>query len=188
MTNKPHDGGQSSALMYWAALLLVVFPLLSLATAWPPAPASAGWRFAAVGLLAGALLLPTVGLVAAALLARALGHRVALAAIGVAAGTAALLLTVVGIGFALDAIQLHGLVGPARLARFDRDVAMAAIQLTLTATTGAMVSVTSLRAVHRSRPLARRQRTAPVPPPVVGVTARSAPQPPFQQPQPQQQP
>ena len=62
--------------VYLVAFLLVAGPLMDLAAGiWPLSPSSVAWRFAATGLLSRALLVPTLGSLAAMLAALVLDHR-----------------------------------------------------------------------------------------------------------------
>jgi hypothetical protein len=156
----------ASGLTYWVALLLVVIPLLTLAPAWPPRVATAGWRFGVFGILASTLLLPTVGVVLASYTATALGHRRTLATIALASGTAAVLLLVGLAGFALDTLQVLREVPPARATAFWITVGRAVLQTVACAGTGIVVAAGGIREVRR-----RGRAHAPhrAPPMIVGA-------------------
>ncbi len=108
--------------VYLVAFLLVVGPLLDLATAiWPLRPTAVAWRFAAAGLLSKALLVPILGSLAAMVAALVLEHRRFLRVVAYTNAGIAILLIGTTTLFVLDTIQLRG--GIALEARGAYDVA-----------------------------------------------------------------
>lgn len=99
--------------LYLFALVLVVSPLIDLfSTAWPLRPGDLSWRYGFVGLGAGYLNTPILGVVLAAAIAVWQEHTALLRTLGVvSAVVAVVLLLVLGI-WPLDFLQIRGLRPP----------------------------------------------------------------------------
>jgi hypothetical protein len=98
---------------YAIALLLVALPLLEFTlTVWPIRPSIVLWRFGSFGLLTQAMMLPTLGMFLALVLARYLEQRRMQQLLGAVAGLVFLLL-VAGVGlFLLDSLQARSMARP----------------------------------------------------------------------------
>lgn len=96
--------------LYLFALVLIAMPMLDFMTSVMPArPGDFSWRYGAMGLMAGYLHTPMLGLVLGMAVAWALGHGGLLRASGVLSMLAAVgLLGVMGV-FALDVLQMRGM-------------------------------------------------------------------------------
>jgi len=104
---------------YFFAFVLIFWPVADLVTnSWPPQWGSVQWRYGFMGLLAGYLHTPVLGLTLALVLAYAMNHRRTLRALSALSVIGALgLLAVLGL-FALDVLQISGTVPAERLASF----------------------------------------------------------------------
>jgi len=109
-----------STAIYFLAVLMVLMPPLDIILSMPQyLPRVAMWRFGAIGLLSGAMLLPIAGLLLAGLTAAASGHRWMNRMVLVCTTLAGLLFLLVLVLFALDAIQVRRDTAPELLRRFD---------------------------------------------------------------------
>jgi hypothetical protein len=110
MSRPSHASPLAVSGLYVFAALLVLSPLMDLvSTVWPPRPGDFSWRYGFLGLLAGYLHTPILGLVLAMAVAFWQGHARALritGALGCAAGVA--LLLAMGV-FALDVVQMRAM-------------------------------------------------------------------------------
>jgi hypothetical protein len=96
--------------LYLFALVLIVMPALDLITTVLPArPGDFSWRYGALGLMAGYLHTPMLGLVLALAVAYWAEHRWVLKFGGALSGLAALGLGLVMVVFALDVLQMRGM-------------------------------------------------------------------------------
>lgn len=99
--------------LYLFALVLVLSPLMDLtSTAWPMRPADLAWRYGFLGLAAGYLHTPLLGLVLALLVAWWTGGSAALRVLGVGMMAGALVLMLAMGMFMLDVLQMRGLREP----------------------------------------------------------------------------
>ena len=104
---------QLSAPAYFVAFLLVVIPLFdALMSVAPFHPRAAQWRFAVVGLLSNALMIPSVGLLFAVVTAVTLDHAAAKKAIRIFSWIAVVVLGAAIGFFALDSMQTRAAVRP----------------------------------------------------------------------------
>jgi len=105
--------------LYLFAFLLVFWPLADLVTNTLPFQiGSVRWRYGFGGLMAGFLHTPILGLVLATLVAFWHRSRATLRALGFLELLASILLVVVMVTFALDALQLRGTRPPESLPSF----------------------------------------------------------------------
>jgi len=105
--------------VYLFAFLLVFWPLADLVTnTLPFQTGSVRWRYGFGGLMAGFLHTPILGLVLATLVAFWRRSRATLRALAFLELLATILLVVVMVTFALDALQLRGTRPPASLPSF----------------------------------------------------------------------
>jgi hypothetical protein len=93
--------------LYVVAFALVLVPTLDFVFSVPPAEfASVQWRFAAVGLLSGFVLMPMMGLALACVIAGMLKQFHVVRLLVILCLTIALVLIVISLGFVLDVLQL----------------------------------------------------------------------------------
>jgi hypothetical protein len=134
---------------YAIGMLVVVVPLGDLAAGIGSLnPGAVPWRFGAAGLLSGALVLPMVGLglwFAAAVL---LGHRGFLRALSVLSAITLLLVGVILVMFALDALQVRVQVRQDDKRAFDLAAAKAAVTFLLEGVVLAVLTVNLHRAAQ----------------------------------------
>src|SRR4051794_17704974 len=125
----PSQGRRILGGLYPVALLLIVSPLIDLATAvWPIRPSEVSWRFGTFGLITSALVTPIVGIVLLQAAAALLGHARTLWVASVLSVVAGALLLIGTALFLLDAVQLRGTVVEAARQSYD----LAAIKALLT--------------------------------------------------------
>jgi len=109
-----------SAPLYFATILLVALPALDLvANIWPLRFGDVGWRYGAAGLMSGYLLTPLLGLLLAWVVASLGRHRRAMLITSVFAVFGALVLVVIVLGFALDALQVRSGISPENMSHFE---------------------------------------------------------------------
>jgi hypothetical protein len=124
-----------TGIAYFLAALMMVLPLLDVTLNLGSLQfGTVRWRFGAIGLITGALLIPVFGLLLTAATAAAARHRrVLLLAVGLAALGGLIMLTLAGL-FMLDALQVRNEVNAPMLRRFDVTVVRTVItQLILVA-------------------------------------------------------
>src|SRR3954470_1361886 len=104
---------QLAAASYFVAFLLIAIPIFdALMSVAPFHPERAQWRFAAVGLLSNALMIPSVGMLIAVVAAVTLDHVGALRVIRVLSWLVVpVILAAIG-AFALDSMQTRAAVRP----------------------------------------------------------------------------
>ena len=103
--------GKLAPPAYFVAFLLVVIPFFdALMSVAPFHPGVAQWRFAAVGLLSNALMIPSVGVLVAVVTAVTLDHDAAKRAIRVASWIMVPVLFAAMGFFALDSMQTRAVV------------------------------------------------------------------------------
>jgi hypothetical protein len=134
--------------LYAVAIMLMVVPILEVGSqlGWTASPSTLNWRTGAVGLLSGALLTPTFGLVVGVVTASVFQHRwiqrllIALTAFS-AIGCVVLLLT-----FALDSLQLRPTVTEAMRRAYTVAMLRAFVNLAVTIVVLAIVCVGAFKA------------------------------------------
>lgn len=120
--------------LYLVAALLVVSPLVDYFLTVPPAEFSnVQWRFSAVGLLSGHLLLPIVGLALAFVISAVLKHYALQRVMVLVCLTIAVVIIVLSIGFLLDVNQLQPTVPNDGRAAFTAAWQRALVKLALSA-------------------------------------------------------
>lgn len=96
--------------LYLFALVLILSPLVDLvSTVWPPRPADLSWRYGFLGLSAGYLNTPMLGLAIAAGVAHWRESRAVMKGLGVAMMIVASVLLLVMAMFMLDVLQVREL-------------------------------------------------------------------------------
>jgi hypothetical protein len=99
--------------LYVFAAMLVVLPLTDLfSTAWPPRLTDLSWRYGFMGLAAGYLQTPLLGLVIALAVGYWLGHAGVLRVLGVASVLLAVVLLGVMALWPMDVMQIRALREP----------------------------------------------------------------------------
>jgi hypothetical protein len=99
--------------LYLFAAVLITSPLIDLiTTAWPPRIADLSWRYGFLGLAAGYLHTPIIGMVMAMLVAHAEDHRGTLRTLGVLSLMVAVLLLPVLALWPMDVLQMRDLRAP----------------------------------------------------------------------------
>lgn len=121
----------SSALYFVAALMLLMPPLDVILSLPRYAPGNADWRWGAIGVVSGAMLLPIMGVLLASMTAVASRHRWMNRLVIAGAVLMALVLFLAAGLFVLDGIQLRPRAAPEVLGRYDLAVVKTVImQLT----------------------------------------------------------
>jgi hypothetical protein len=141
--------------------MLMVVPFIEVGTQleWSVSPGMLNWRTGAVGLLSGATLTPTFGLVVAIVTASVFQHRLAQRFLIAIAGLAALACAALLLTFALDSIQLRASVTEAMRRPYTLAMIKAGLNLALGSVALTVVCVGAIKArtksPARSAPLAR---------------------------------
>lgn len=138
--------------LYPVGLLLILSPLLDLATAvWPLRAGEVSWRFGTFGLITGALITPILGLVLFQGAATLLDHLKTLWTVSLIDLILGLLL-LAGIAlFALDAVQLRGAVAAAARRSYDAAAIKALLTALLEVVVLGWVGIGGIRAVSAER-------------------------------------
>lgn len=148
--------------LYFFTFLLVFWPLADLVTnTWPLQPESLQWRYGFMGLMAGFLLTPILGLSLAMVLAYALRHRRTLRVLSAMALAGATVLFAVLIFFALDVVQVRSSVTPDRLPSFQAGSAIAELKHFTSFVALFLIGVGGWRTGTRSKPGAQTGVDAP---------------------------
>ena len=130
---------QSKYLAWPAYLVAVAMMLIPMADAWttlfPWHLGQARWRFAAVGLISNALMIPLAGILIAFAVAAARRQRLLLRVIGIGGFAAAILCGLALVSFVLDALQTRAGVNPDVLLSFHVASVTAALKTALAAAT-----------------------------------------------------
>lgn len=139
--------------LYPVGLLLVTVPVVDLVLrSLPPQFGTLQWRFATVGLLLGNYGTLILGAALVGLTAALLGERGVLRAVGIGALVMAVFTLAVLVLFALDALQLRGLVAPAVKRQVGLSAAGAAVTGLLGAATWFLVGRAAMNASRGTRP------------------------------------
>jgi hypothetical protein len=105
--------------LYFFAFVLVFWPVADLVTnTWPPQFGSVQWRYGFMGLLAGYLHTPVLGIILALVLAYAMNHRRTLRSLSAISLVGAAGLFAVLLLFLLDVLQISGSVPAEQAASF----------------------------------------------------------------------
>lgn len=115
--------------LYFFTFILVFWPVTDLITnTWPIQLGNLQWRYGFMGLLAGFLHTPILGLVLAMALAYAMEHRRTLRLLSVVSLLGAVGLLAVLLFFALDVVQLRNTVPAERLPSFQAGALIAELK------------------------------------------------------------
>jgi hypothetical protein len=134
------------------AILLILFPLLDLlAAALPIRPTEPQWRFGAVGLFSGLLILPFVAVTCLFAALLIFQHRGATRAFAWCCAVAAVLLIAVAAGFSLDFLQLRATAPEGMRPAMDRAGLVAGLKLGSTALGLALVAFAAFRVSRKRR-------------------------------------
>jgi chromate transport protein ChrA len=145
---------------YAVALLLIVFPLGDLfVNLWPIRLGDVDWRFGTVGLLAGFVLTPLLGVVALVVVAAALDHPAVLRAVSglnlaVAVATLAMLVL-----FTLDWIQMRATAQPEIRPNMDVGTLKAMVKHVFSAATLGWLGLAGWRVTRPARGTRSRTRS-----------------------------
>jgi len=137
-----------AAPLYAIALLMLILPATDfISNVWPLNPGDFRWRFGMVGLLAGFLLTPLLGILLATVVAALSEDTRMLRIVSSVAGAGALVLVIfVGL-FVLDVLQFRPEVPAERLGSFDFANIRAIVKHLLVAATLGWMSLTGWRTV-----------------------------------------
>lgn len=160
-----HKTSDTSALLvaryapaiYLVAALMMLMPSIDIVLSLPGYQLGNGqWRFGAIGLLSGGMLLPIAGLLLASLTAvfarQRWVHRIVL----VLSGMLLLFLVLMAGSFALDAIELRGRANPTVLGTYDITVVKTLVMQFAEIVAVALVMRSDWRA-WRTAPLMHRE-------------------------------
>lgn len=121
---------------YLVAAAMILIPLADAMTSlWPWNVGDARWRFGAVGLVSNALLIPSLGLLLAFVVAASRGQRLLVRSIGIMGFVGAGLCVLAIVFFALDALQTRSQVRPNMLVSFNVASITAALKTALAGAT-----------------------------------------------------
>lgn len=151
MTPSPHDHAPDVRrwlpAVYAIAVIYCLVPFIeTFGALWPPQFDSPTWRYGAVGIFLTYVPSIPLGLIIASGVARALGHRPVLRAIGVASILLALVVVVVIGSFALDVVQVRTIVRDAVKGGFDVAAGKAALMGLIVMVTAVLLAISSFRA------------------------------------------
>lgn len=145
----PSQGRRILQGLYPVALLLILSPLIDLATAvWPIRPSEVSWRFGTFGLITGALVTPILGLVLLQSAAALLEHLTALRVASMLNLVAALLLVFGTALFLLDAVQLRGTVVETAQRSYDLAASKAVVTALLEIVVLGWIGLAGIRAAR----------------------------------------
>jgi hypothetical protein len=152
---------------YAIAFLLVALPLIEFTlTVWPLRPTLVLWRFGTLGLLTQAMMLPTLGMFVALVVAKHLEQRrVQFTLAGLAALVCVVQLAGLGL-FLLDSLQARAVAAPEMQLNITATLIRAAIASFVYACIWAWMAVASFRGLPR---VAQQRRATE---PLVHVAAR----------------
>lgn len=164
---------------YVVTATLLLLPLAEfLASVWPLHPGEVRWRFGAVGLFSGALLVPVLAVLLAYAVALLLEHRMVQRVISVLSGLVALLLVAASVGFILDTLQMRSQVRPEAHHAFDVASALGLAKLLVGALGLVCLSLAGWRSAGHDAPVKRGRPGQPTGPvvmrPVASVVSSAA--------------
>ena len=165
---------------YCVAFLLIAIPVLDYVTnVWPLQTGEVRWRYGSIGILAGFLLTPLMGVLFALVAGAVLNHRVLLRILAVVSMVVAgLLLACIGL-FTLDALQVRATVPLESRPAFDVGAIKAAVKCFAGAAAFAWIGWAGIR-FPRSSERGRTGKGAPDELPLVrstGAGVHTAPAP-----------
>jgi len=142
-----------SIAIYFVAALMILMPPLDIILSlqqyvWP----SARWRFGALGLVSGAMLLPILGLLLASVTAVFSGQRWVHRAVSVIGLVMAIVFLTAMVMFGLDAIQVRREANPEVLRRYDVTVLKTLLMQLMQVVTVVLIVRSALRAGRMLRP------------------------------------
>lgn len=153
--------------VYVVSAMLVLLPFAEFfVSIWPLQPGVVRWRFGAVGLFSGALLVPILGVLLAYAVAVLLEHRVMQRIISVLSGLVALVLVAAAAGFVLDMLQMRGQVRPEAHRAFDVASVLGLIKMLMATVALVCLSIGGWRSARVGAP-EKRSRTRGVAAPVM---------------------
>jgi hypothetical protein len=126
--------------------MLVLVPLVSVISAWPPRPGQVEWRFEQFGSLVNALPPMTLGLAILMYVAGELEHPRVLRSLGVLALLAFSILVLLLGNFGLDAAQLSSRVEPGEKVRYAATVLRLLVQTVFVLGAVGLLGIAALRA------------------------------------------
>lgn len=140
------DDAPARRLAYLSAFLLIIVPMVqAVSQLWPMQLGNIQWRFQAAGSLSSVLLLPFLGLVVMALIARATESRGVSRTIGVIAAVFTVALAGSLVLFVLDALQLKAIVSSRAMQGFQVASVRVGLITTLFVVLFAILAMTALR-------------------------------------------
>ena len=142
-----------SAPLYAMAVMLILVPLSDLGGQlnWTIRYGALVWRTGAVGLLSGAVLLPTLGLLLALVTAVVFEHRTTQRVLAVVSGLATLATVGVLMLFLLDALQVRSMMNVQARLGFMSAAAKAVINFSLATLTLGVTCLSAWRAGRQSK-------------------------------------
>lgn len=147
--------------VYCVGAIYCVVPFIeTLGALWPPQLDSATWRYGAVGIFLSYVASIPLGLLIATVVARIMGHRVALRIIGAISILLAVLILVVVGAFALDVVQVRTIVRENVKGGFDLASAKAALMGLLVMVASILLAISSFRGAAKPSNTRRQSRNA----------------------------
>ena len=146
---------------YLVGLCLFLAPLIqTLGSLWPPHFGEATWRYGAIGIFLSASGAAGLGLLIVLAVAMAMGHRVMLRVAGILAILLTLILLIVCGAFALDVVQVRGIVRAQVRGGFDMSAAKAVLMALVVMVASIFIAIAAFRAAapEGSRRRSRRGR------------------------------
>ena len=136
---------------YPVALLLMLVPTIEVtAGAWPFQPSELSWRFGVGGIALKTVVTPLLGVLVAMGAAAALEHRRTLRALAVLCFVGAAVTAVVAALFAMDFLQLRGMVDPRMRQGMTVASATALLMAALVVPAAAMMGIGGWKATRRA--------------------------------------
>jgi hypothetical protein len=127
---------------YAVAAAFIVLPVVqTFMSILPLRMGDAQWRYGSVGMMSNALMMPTAGVVMAALAAHSLGHRAVQRALGIACAILGIACVLAVGAFGLDALQAQGTVRSEMRLSFAVATTAGIVRLLLVATAFTFVAV-----------------------------------------------
>lgn len=137
---------------YLVAISMMVIPMAdSWTTLFPWNVGDARWRFAAVGLISNALMIPLAGLLIAFVVAWHREQRGVLRTVGIVGFTGALLCLLAIVSFGLDSLQTRAQVNPQMRLSFNVASITAAVKTLLAGATFLAFGFSGWRAAKKSQ-------------------------------------
>ena len=144
---------------YFVAFLLIATPALDyLSNVWPLRLGDVQWRYGSVGLLAGFVLTPLLGMMLALAAAAVLEHRGVVRVLSIVNLVLVPLWVIATLGFALDVLQLRATVPEEGRSTFDIGATKAAVKHLTMAVGVAWLGIAGLRATRSSEGGKRKRR------------------------------